>query len=339
LCLWLQQLGADVTGVSYGEPSAQDLFALASVGEGMKESEADVRDAAAIADAIALAQPEVVIHMAAQSLVRRSYEAPAETFAVNVIGTANVLEAVRRHGGVRSLIVVTSDKCYENTGLDRPFTEDDPLGGDDPYSCSKACAELLAASYRRSFFTDPDGPRLATARAGNVIGAGDRAPDRLIPDLMRAVRSGTPVRIRNPGAVRPWQHVLNPLCGYLLLAEALWQDAAAAAPWNFGPPLQDAKPVSWLLERLARLWPGGFRWTIDERPQPHEARTLRLDSTRARAQLGWQPVVGLEEALASIVDWHLALERGEDMRAVTLTQLEPRTQGTPMSTATLRPSA
>jgi CDP-glucose 4,6-dehydratase len=321
LSLWLQLLGARVSGFSLGGPTVPSLYALARVGERMRSIDGDVRDPEAVAAAIARSDPEVVIHMAAQSLVRRSFERPRQTYEINVIGTANVLDAVRG-SDVRVLVNVTSDKCYANDDRDRPYTEDDAMGGHDPYSSSKACAELLTAAYRRSFFSSSSDARVATAQAGNVIGGGDWAPDRLVPDVMRAAIAGELVLVRNPASVRPWQHVLNPLSGYLVLAQSLWGSPEHARGWNFGPPAADARPVRWLVERLRELWPGELAWTVDEEPHPHEARRLELDSSRARSRLGWHPIVGLDAALSSVVDWYVALQSEQDMRAVSAAQIE-----------------
>jgi CDP-glucose 4,6-dehydratase len=323
LALWLQAFGARVTGFSSGVPSHPSLHDLARVADGMETVQGDVRDADAVARAVADAQPEVVIHMAAQSLVRRSFVEPRETYATNVMGTVNVLDAVRSHGHeVRAVVVVTSDKCYENREWEWGYREDEPMGGHDPYSNSKGCAELVTSAFRSSFFSEPDSPRLASARAGNGIGGGDWGEDRLVPDIIRAALAGEQVRVRNPNSIRPWQHVLNPLSGYLVLAQALYNSAEHATGWNFGPAEQDARPVGWIVERFAELWPEALGWTVDDGPHPHEARYLKLDSSRARGWLGWRPPVGLDEALASIVDWYQALRDGSDMRAVTLAQIE-----------------
>jgi CDP-glucose 4,6-dehydratase len=323
LVLWLQSLGARVTGFAGGRPTQPSLHELARLDAEMESFHGDVRDADAVARAIAASDPEVVIHLAAQALVRRSFAEPAETYATNVMGTVNVLDAVRRCGqGVRAVVVVTSDKCYENRDWEWGYRENEPLGGHDPYSSSKACAELVTSAFRSSFFSDPDGPRVASARAGNVIGGGDWGEDRLVPDIMRAALAGEPVRVRNPNSVRPWQHVLNPLSGYLALAQALGESAEHATAWNFGPDDEDARPVDWIVRRLAELWPGGLRWESDAGPHPHEARYLKLDSSRARTRIGWRPPVALGAALASIVEWHRALSEGADMRAVTLGQIE-----------------
>jgi CDP-glucose 4,6-dehydratase len=323
LSLWLQSMGAEVTGFAGGPPTRPSLYELAAVGDRVTERWVDIRDASAVREALSRTRPEVVIHLAGQPLVRRSLQDPAGTYAVNVMGTVNLLEAVRRAGPeVRAIVVVTSDKCYENSeARSRPFVEEDELGGADPYSSSKACAELVAAAYRRSFFSGEDAPRLATARAGNVIGGGDWGRDRLLADSVRAVETGERLRIRNPHAVRPWQHVLGPLGGYLLLAQALHDDAGAARPWNFGPPPGDARTVSWIVERLAELWAGALTWGLDERPNPPEAAHLALDSSHAERELGWRAPWDLDDALALVVEWHRAHLRGQHMRAVSLAQI------------------
>jgi CDP-glucose 4,6-dehydratase len=335
LALWLQSLGASVTGFSAATPTRPSLFELARVGKEMDSIEGDVRDHEAVASALAAAAPEVVIHMAAQSLVRPSFAQPRETFQINVMGTVNVLDAIRAHGdGVRAVVVVTSDKCYDNREWEWGYREDEPMGGHDPYSSSKGCAELVTAAFRRSFFSAGkhdggdarDGVRLASARAGNVIGGGDWAEDRLVPDIMRSVLSDGEVFVRNPDSIRPWQHVLNPLSGYLVLAQALWDSPEHARAWNFGPPEEDAKTVGWVLQRISELWPGQLRWSADDGPHPHEARHLKLDSSRAREHLGWRPLVGLDRALASIVEWYRALQEEADMAAVTLGQIEALTR-------------
>jgi CDP-glucose 4,6-dehydratase len=322
LSLWLQDMGAAVYGYSDRVPTDPSLYELARVAAGMRdERRADVRDAVAVADAIGAWTPEVVIHMAAQPLVRYSFVQPRETFDVNVMGTVNVLDAVRDVPGVHAVIVVTSDKCYENRGWEWGYREDEAMGGHDPYSSSKGAAELVVSAYRRSFFSDPAGPRVASARAGNVIGGGDWASERLMTDLVRAALTGETLLIRNPAAVRPWQHVLSPLSGYLTLAHALWNSEAFADGWNFGPDEEDARPVSWIVERMRERWSGKPEWEADGGPHPHEAAYLKLDSSRARLRLGWRPLVPLETALHSIVDWYEAMSAGADMRDTTLTQL------------------
>src|ERR1700751_2939523 len=274
LTLWLRMLGAEVSGLAPSAPTRPSLYELARAGEGVLEFRVDIRDAAAVRDAVRSARPEVVFHLAAQPLVRRAIAEPANTYLINVLGTVNVLDAVRSDGAdVRALVVATSDKCYANPagGAPRPFVESDPLGGDDPYSSSKACAELVAAAYRSSYFGGEHDVRVATARAGNVIGGGDWGADRLLADAVRATGAGDTLRVRNPNAVRPWQHVLNPLSGYLLLAQECVRPAAAARGWNFGPRATDERPVSWILERLSEQWRGELRWELDERANPREA--------------------------------------------------------------------
>jgi CDP-glucose 4,6-dehydratase len=326
LSLWLESMGAKVTGYSSGRSVGQapgkwtSLFELARVEEGVETAEGDVTDLPRLKSVVERVKPEVVLHLAAQPLVRRSYADPAGTFETNTIGTVNVLEAVRGHDDVRVVVNVTTDKVYANRELERGYTEDDALGGADPYSASKSCAELVTAAFRSSFFTK-DGPAVATARAGNVIGGGDWGVDRLIPDVIRAAVEGRSVPIRSPGAVRPWQHVLNPLSGYLLLAEQLWLTRDLAESWNFGPDPEDAKPVSWILERLRELWGEGLKWEQDAGPHPHETNYLRLDSTKAHQKLGWRPRWNLELALASIVAFHKGVEAGEDARALVLEQI------------------
>jgi CDP-glucose 4,6-dehydratase len=316
LTLWLQALGARVAGLSDGVPTSPSLYALAGVQRDVQEFAVDIRDARAVAGAVAEAAPDVVLHLAAQAFVRRSFAIPAATFAVNAIGTAHVLDAVREAGDVRSIVVVTSDKCYA-PGPD-PHPEDDPLGGDDPYSASKAAAEHVAASYRDSF-----GLPLATGRAGNVIGGGDWGADRLMPDILAAATEGRPVELRNPGAVRPWQHVLNPLAGYLLLAEAVAGDPAAfASGWNFGPEPGDELPVRALVERIGELWGAPLPVAVQPGEHPPEAPTLRLVSDRARHELGWRPGWDLDAGLRAIVEWAKAMDAGDDLRALTLMQIE-----------------
>jgi CDP-glucose 4,6-dehydratase len=328
LSLWLQSLGAHVCGVAPGPPTQPSLYELGRVASGMNERAVDIRDAQAVREAVAAERPEVVLHLAAQPMVRRSLLEPALTYEVNVMGTVNVLDAVRLAGEqVRAVVVVTSDKCYENlpsaAGAGQAFVEGDPLGGSDPYSSSKGCAELVTAAYRRSFFAAPDAPRVATARAGNVIGGGDWGEDRLIPDIVRAATgsSGEPIRLRNPGAVRPWQHVLNPLNGYLTLAQELFADPGLARPWNFGPPADDARPVSWIVERMREEWDDAFAWEADAAENPPEAGYLTLDSSQAEQALGWRSGWSLAEALGRIVRWHEAQRRGEDMRSFSFQQI------------------
>lgn len=331
LTAWLVRMGALVSGYALAPATTPDLFSLlhgASVRDGEIHSTlADVRDGARLTQALVAASPEVVIHMAAQPLVRRSYLEPVETYSTNVMGTVHLLEAVRAASGVRAVVVVTSDKCYENREWDWGYRETDPMGGHDPYSSSKGCTELVAASYRNAFFSSSGqtahAVALATARAGNVIGGGDWSEDRLIPDLMRAIVSGRPARIRNPGALRPWQHVLEPLSGYLVLAQHLvHRGAQAAQAWNFGPRDFDTRPVSWLVEHMVRSWGPGASWEIEDSAQPHEATHLKLDCSRAHSQLGWLPRWDLARTIDAIVAWHRAHQEGRDMRAFTLAQIE-----------------
>jgi CDP-glucose 4,6-dehydratase len=333
LSLWLQSLGAHVTGLSLEQPPSEpSLYALARVGEGMTESVAcDIRDPHALASAMLRARPEIVIHMAAQPLVRRSFAEPRATYDTNVMGTVNLLEAVRACEGVRAVVIVTSDKCYENHGSPGGYRESDPLGGHDPYSSSKAAAELVTSAYRRSFFSDPTAARVASARAGNVIGGGDFGEDRLIPDIVRSVLAADTLRLRYPTAVRPWQHVLSPLSGYLLLAQALCESPEEspgyARAWNFGPYERDARSVEWVVERFAELWPGGVRWERDPCEHPHEAHRLELDSSLAHERLAWEPLVGLEDGLRATVEWYRAWQAGRDLREYTLMQIAGMGEG------------
>lgn len=322
LSLWLASMGADVTGLSDGVPTTPSLFKIARVADDVRTVRADVRDAERVLQAVQHVRPEVVLHLAAQPLVRQSFADPRGTYEVNVMGVVNVLDAARLAGGVRVAVNVTSDKCYENREWEWAYREDEPMGGHDPYSSSKGAAELVTSAYRRSFFSGPDATRIATARAGNVIGGGDWGADRLIPDVMRAALAEAPVEVRNPGATRPWQHVLNPLSGYLVLAQRLWSDPAAATAWNFGPTQEDARPVGWIVDRLAALWPGNLAWEHDATAHPHEALYLKVDSSRARARLGWTPRWDLDRALHSIVEWYAGLRDGADLRALTLAQLD-----------------
>lgn len=324
LSLWLQRLGAQVTGVALEPPTQPNLFETARVAIGMRSMQIDVRDNARLHDVVSEARPEVVIHMAAQSLVRRSYAEPADTYSTNIMGTVNVLEAVRRTGSARVFINVTSDKCYENRQWVWGYREDEPMGGSDPYSSSKGCSELVTAAYRRSFFSG-NGARtaVATARAGNVIGGGDWAEDRLVPDFFRALKDGNELLIRNPDAVRPWQYVLEPLAGYLMLAQALWQEPGNfAEAWNFGPSAEDEWPVRRVVQQLASHWGPGLRWTTDAAHHPAEARYLKLDCAKARARLGWQPRVALDEALGLITGWFRAYFARADIREATLREID-----------------
>lgn len=320
LSLWLHALGADVAGFALPPPSEPSLFAEARIDELITHYEGDVRDLTAVRAVVEAARPEMIFHLAAQPLVRLSYREPVETYATNVMGTVHVLEAARRTPDVAAIVCVTSDKCYENREWIWPYRENDPMGGHDPYSSSKGCAELVAAAYRSSFFAQ--GPALATVRAGNVIGGGDWATDRLIPDLIRAFEAGASPLIRSPDSVRPWQHVLEALGGYLKIAERLLNgEREFADAWNFGPSDDDTRPVSWIVERMRAAWGGAPHPQADHGSRVHEAGLLRLDCSKARTALGWQPALNLETALDWIVDWHKATGRGEDARAVTLAQI------------------
>ncbi len=323
LSLWLSRHGAVVTGYALEPPTDPNLFELAGVVDDLHSLEADVRDAKRLASALEAADPEIVFHLAAQPLVRESYAEPIETFETNVMGTVNLLQAVRTSDRVKAVVVVTSDKCYDNREWHWGYREDEPMGGADPYSASKGCTELVTASFRQSFFSAPGTARIATGRAGNVIGGGDFARDRLITDIMAAIRMGEPVLIRNPEAIRPWQHVLEPLHGYLMLAEALAQSGEAfACGWNFGPTDEDVRPVSWICDELAERWGQGASWVTDGGNHPHEATYLKLDSSRARNLLGWRPKLRLHEALDWIVSWNKTMDDQGDIRARTLQEIE-----------------
>jgi CDP-glucose 4,6-dehydratase len=321
LALWLADMGAEVHGFALAPPTEPNLFSVARLEEHLASHRvADIRDGAALLAAVQAARPEIVLHLAAQPLVRYSYAAPVETYAVNVMGTVNLLEALRQVDGVRTVVNVTSDKCYENREWFWPYRENEPLGGFDPYSSSKACAELVSAAYRRSFL-EAAGIGLASARAGNVIGGGDWAADRLVPDFLRALDAGEALVIRSPAAVRPWQHVLEPLAGYLMLAERLHDSPGQyAGAWNFGPDEADARTVRWIVERLCESVPGAG-WKGTDEPQPHEAATLRLDSAKARSVLGWRPRWELATALDATLAWHRAWREGDDMAAFGLRQI------------------
>lgn len=326
LSLWLQRHGALVTGYSVDVPTTPSLFGIARVADGMQSMMGDIRDLDCLSSALSGFNPEIVFNMAAQSLVRDSYTNPVETYSTNVMGTVHVLEAARHCRNVRAVINVTSDKCYENREWLWGYRENEAMGGYDPYSSSKGCAELVTAAYRRSFFevNEPNHPgiALASVRAGNVIGGGDWAKDRLIPDIMRAVMEGRSVRIRRPRAVRPWQHVLEPLNGYLILAEKLWsKDSRYAEGWNFGPMDEDTRPVSWIIEKITSLWGEGARWEQDNAQHPHEANFLKLDSSKARTLLAWQPKLDLETAVTWVVDWYKGYHTKQDMRIFTDQQI------------------
>jgi CDP-glucose 4,6-dehydratase len=327
LSLWLKRLGANVTGYALDPPTEPNLFMQARVASCVQSVCADVRDFPRLSRVITECQPEIIIHMAAQSVVRRGYEDPIETYSSNVMGTVHVLEALRRLR-LRCVVVnVTSDKCYENREWVWGYRENEPMGGRDPYSNSKGCAELVTSAFRESFFP-PDsiehhGVALASARAGNAIGGGDWTSDQLIPDLMRGFLAGKPCLIRNPSAIRPWQFVLEPLRGYLQLAERLSQDGRRfASGWNFGPAETDCKPVSWIADKLANSWGNGATWNRDEALQPPEAHFLKLDASKASNCLGWHPVLPLEAALDWIIDWWRGFQSRADLLQLTETQIE-----------------
>jgi CDP-glucose 4,6-dehydratase len=327
LSLWLDALGAKVTGVALDPPTQPNLFQQAGITATIRSVLADVRDYPRLKSAVDECRPEVVIHMAAQSVVRRGYDDPIETYSSNVMGTVHLFEALRQLRHPCTVVNVTSDKCYENRESLWGYRENEPMGGHDPYSNSKGCAELVTSAYRDSFFSPANvrqhGIALASARAGNAVGGGDWTSDQLIPDLMRAFLAGHPCEIRNPCAVRPWQFVLEPLRGYLMLAERLSQDPSAfASGWNFGPPDSDARPVSWIANKLAHSWGNAASWHHDETVHPHEANFLKLDASKARALLHWQPVLPLSQALDWIVEWYRKFQTGADLRRLTFAQIE-----------------
>lgn len=321
LALWLQSLGAQVTGYALTPPTRPSLFEVAGVEPGMTSIIADIRDLGSLQSAFDQHRPEIVIHMAAQALVRHSYQNPVETYAINVMGTVHLLEAVRNTPGVRAVVNVTTDKCYENKEWCWGYRENEPMGGHDPYSSSKGCSELVTSAYRSAFLQN-QGVALASARAGNVIGGGDWAPDRLLPDILRAFEQHQPVIVRNPHAVRPWQHVLEPLSGYLTLAEHLYtQGQAFAGGWNFGPKEDDARPVQWIVEHMVRQWGDGASWQPDGGVHPHEANYLKLDIAKANAGLDWQPRWNLTQALGKTIEWQQAFHAQHTMHTITLNQI------------------
>jgi CDP-glucose 4,6-dehydratase len=329
LALWLQNMGAEVHGYALNPPTEPNLYTIANVEKSMSTSVIDdIRDIMSITNSMQAASPEIVFHLAAQPLVRYSYANPVETYAVNVMGTINLLEAVRVTSSVRAVVVVTTDKCYENRESILAYSENEPMGGYDPYSSSKACAEILTSAWRRSYL-EKDQVAVATVRAGNVIGGGDWAPDRLIPDFMRALDRNETLRVRSPEAIRPWQHVFEPLAGYLRLAELLFSDGYSyAEAWNFGPVDEDNRSVRWIVERLVASSPGAT-WETEQEPQPHEALYLKLDSSKARARLGWKPRWRLETALDKTIEWHSVWRQGKDMRDMSLAQIAEYTAWRP----------
>jgi CDP-glucose 4,6-dehydratase len=328
LSLWLAKMGARVTGFSLNPPTDPSLYELCHIDSLVKSVIGDVRDYAKLHEAMVQAKPEIVIHMAAQPLVRDSYKIPVETYATNVMGTVHMLESVRSCSTVRAVVNVTTDKCYENREWIWGYRENEPMGGYDPYSNSKGCSELVTSSYRSSYFNPKDYGKthtvaLASARAGNVIGGGDWAADRLIPDIIRSFLKNEKVLIRSPHAIRPWQHVLEPLSGYLELAQALYEKGAEYAEgWNFGPDDSDAKPVEWIVEKMCRKWGDGASFSIDKNPQPHEASYLKLDCSKARMKLGWVPRWNLDTALDKIIEWTKAYNNRESLKEMCGKQIE-----------------
>ncbi|EGQ7674029.1 CDP-glucose 4,6-dehydratase [Vibrio cholerae] len=327
LSLWLQEMGALVKGYSLSAPTTPSLFEEAKVWAGMNTEEGDIRDFAHLRQSIYEFKPEIVFHMAAQPLVRLSYHQPMETYSTNVMGTVYLLEAVKQIGGVKAVVNITSDKCYENREWVWGYREDEPMGGYDPYSNSKGCAELVASAYRQSFFNKEKytqhGCALASVRAGNVIGGGDWAEDRLIPDMLKAFSQEQSVEIRSPHAIRPWQHVLEPLSGYITIAEKLYTDGSDYGEgWNFGPKDEDAKPVDWIVNRLSEYWGNGAQWHLSAGGHPHEAHYLKLDCSKAKMRLNWQPVWDLDTTLEKIVAWQKAWLAKEDMHQYTINEIK-----------------
>lgn len=322
MSLWLQSMGAELQGLALNPPTVPSLFVEANVEQGMVSNIVDIRDYEAVLGVVKIFKPEIVIHMAAQPLVRYSYKNPIETYATNVMGTVHLLEAIRQTGTAKVVVNVTTDKCYENKEWVWGYREDEPMGGYDPYSSSKGCSELVTSAYRRSYFAET-GIALASARAGNVIGGGDWAEDRLVPDVLRAFENNQPVIIRNPHSTRPWQHVLEPLSGYLTLVEKLWDEPLTYAEgWNFGPKDDDAKPVGWIVKQLCDAWGKGASWQLDGENHPHEATYLKLDISKARHIMAWAPRWSLDIALKKIVDWQKAYINQDDLRVYTQSQIQ-----------------
>jgi CDP-glucose 4,6-dehydratase len=326
LCLYLYQLGAKVSGYALNPPTDPSLFKLCKIDKLINSTIADIRDLGTLKKALSSASPEIVIHMAAQPLVRQSYKDPVETYSVNVMGTVNLFESVRNSKSVKAVVNVTTDKIYENKERAAGYRENEPLGGYDPYSSSKACSELVTSAYRNSFLNN--GVAVATARAGNVIGGGDWGSDRLVPDFIRAILKGKKIRVRNPKAVRPWQYVLDPLNGYLMLAQMLYENGQKyAQAWNFGPDDKDAKTVEWLVKTLCSRWGKGASYAIDKGKHPHETRLLTLNSSKARTTLKWKPKADIESSLDNIISWTQAYKKKMDMRKVSLDQISDFMKG------------
>jgi len=324
LSLWLNSLGSSVKGYALSPNTSPSLFEEAKVNDLVNSQIGDIRNQEMLHESIMTFNPDILIHLAAQPLVRRSYDAPIETYDVNVIGTVNVLEAARSCNNLKAIVNITTDKCYENDGRSEGYKENDPIGGYDPYSSSKGCAELVTSAYRRSFLQQ-QGVGVATARAGNVIGGGDWAEDRLIPDILRSFEKSESVVIRNPKATRPWQHILEPLSGYLILAQKLYEDQYKYSEgWNFGPDDKDVKPVRWILDKMISNWPNSS-WILEQNSSQHEAAFLKLDNSKAKSELDWSPTWGLSDTLEKIIDWHKAWINKEDIQAICLSEIEKYT--------------
>jgi len=323
MSLWLNSLGAEVKGYSLSPPTEPAMFSQANIDRYIDSKVGDIRNLELLSKEMSEFNPDIIFHMAAQPLVRLSYSQPIETYSTNVMGTVNVLESARRCSNLMAIVNITTDKCYENREWEWGYRENEPMGGHDPYSNSKGCAELVTSAYRKSFFNTDTSASLSSGRAGNVIGGGDWAADRLIPDILRAFEKQQPVVIRNPKATRPWQHVLEPLSGYLVLAQSLCEgNRNHADGWNFGPRDEDVEPVEWILEKMVNFWGEGASWQLDSSDQPHEAKYLKLDISKARLQLGWQPTWRLEETLKKIVAWHQAWLSNEKMDIYSLKEIQ-----------------
>ena len=326
LCHWLNNMGAEVTGLALQPERTPNLFSLSGLESRLRSFIADIREFDGVVNVLNEVQPDIVIHMAAQALVRQSYTRPRETYETNVMGTVNLMEAVRQTSSVKTMVNITTDKCYENKEWLWAYRENEPLGGHDPYSSSKACAELVTSAYRQSFFQQKNGDNrpvgIASVRAGNVIGGGDWAQDRLIPDCVRALMADKPVLIRNKNAIRPWQHVLEPLSGYLVLAEKLWSEPEEySESWNFGPSEEDAKPVHWVVQKALQSWGDNAGCDIQQGEHLHEATYLKLDSSKARARLGWSPKLGISEAIKYTINWYRRYHTGENVHRIILDQI------------------
>ena len=327
LSIWLKKLGVELVGFSKDIPTKPSLFEIAKVSEGMTSITGNIEDFTAIQKVLKENKPEIVIHMAAQSLVRKSYEEPINTFATNVMGTVNLLQAVKTTGSTLVLINITSDKCYENKGTEKAFSENSPMGGYDPYSSSKGCAELVTSAFRDSFFNTKEfechGLSLSSVRSGNVIGGGDWAKDRLIPDIMNSISKRIPTQIRNTRSIRPWQFVLEPLFGYLILAQRMWEEGKEfSEPWNFGPDETDCKSVKWILEKISKELDDGFSWKEDTRDNPHEAEMLKLDCNKAKKRLGWKTKLDVNETIEWTVNWYKEYFKNSDMKEYTENQID-----------------